>query len=419
MNGLTGSGAPDAIAGREDVAREIAGAEHALVPLAQRLIRAPSPNPPGDESGPGRIVDEFLADLGGVERTLVEPAPGRVNQLYSIGPADAPALLLAAHLDTVPVEGDWTVEPFGGELVGDRVYGRGATDNKGAVAALATAFRVLHRLGSDSGRVILLVNADEEAGGHLGVDAVLAELGGDFEAAVVAEPSGVVESFEALWVAARGASRFRVEVAGTPMHSSLADRLSGTNAVEGLMRIERELRSRLPLLTEHDPDFGPRALLVPVSVDGDGRWGTTSSRAGMMFDLRLTPGVERESIERELRAALAASSVAAGLETSLEFAPGGLEWVEPSNIPTDHLLVESTARAWSEVLGSPPTLGCFPGGTDARSLTGAGIAALPGLGPGCLARAHAPDEFVTVDELGVALRLYVCIALHYLAAIGR
>jgi acetylornithine deacetylase/succinyl-diaminopimelate desuccinylase-like protein len=85
----------------------------------------------------------------------------------------------------------------------------------------------------------------------------------------------------------------------------------------------------------------------------------------------------------------------------------------PSDIDGEHPLTRAAVAAWRDILGSPPQLACFPGGTDARLFTERGIPALSGVGPGALVRAHHPDEFVTTQELATATRLYAAIVARY------
>ena len=124
--------------------------------------------------------------------------------------------------------------------------------------------------------------------------------------------------------------------------------------------------------------------------------------------------VTRDRVERELRETVDAIDV--GMPLSIEFANEGFEWIPPSRISEDHRLVAAAVKAWTPVCGEHPTCGVFPGGTDARLLEEVGLPTLPGVGPGCLIRAHAADEFVTLEELSRAYRLYVGIADEYALA---
>jgi acetylornithine deacetylase/succinyl-diaminopimelate desuccinylase-like protein len=377
-----------------------------VVGLTASLVGALSPNPPGDERAPAAVLDSYLAGVPGVRRVMVASRDERPNLAFIAG--DGPrTLTLAAHLDTHPVVGTWTYDPTG-QRVGDRLYGRGTTDNKGAVAAMAAVFRAAAEAGSPSGlRLIFLANADEEVGGAEGIAVVLERLGEDLGAVVVAEPSGIDEPFEELYVAARGTTRFTLTAGGLRTHSSLAGRPGATSAIETIQAALRALEERVPVLSQNHPRFGPAGRLTVVQIAGGEGYGVIPSSARAVIELRLTPGGDQEEIERDVQSAVAP------LDVELEFAARSLRWMGASEIPVEHPLTRAASDAWRDVLGHEPSLGCFPGGTDARLFTEYGVPALSGVGPGALVRAHQPDEYVTTGELATATQLYAGIIARY------
>jgi acetylornithine deacetylase/succinyl-diaminopimelate desuccinylase-like protein len=190
-------------------------------------------------------------------------------------------------------------------------------------------------------------------------------------------------------------------------HSSLAGREDAPSAVESVEGALSAIREQVPALRERHPLFGPRGRLTVVRIDGGEGYGVVPSTARAELELRLAPGARQEAIEGELVRAVA------GLPVELAFEPGSKGWMAPSEIARDHPLTLSAAAAWQDVLGEAPTLACFPGGTDARLFCEAGFAALSGVGPGALVRAHHPDEFVTINELDTAVRLYAAIVARF------
>ena len=147
------------------------------VELLRQLLRIRSVNPPGDEAGVAEILEQYLGDAG-LKTTIVTSPGGRANLVARVdGPRDRPALVLLSHSDVVPVEEDsWTRDPFGAELQDGFIWGRGALDMKGisvmhaaAAADLVRAARTLER------EVIVVVVADEEAGGDEGAHWLLDE----------------------------------------------------------------------------------------------------------------------------------------------------------------------------------------------------------------------------------------------------
>ena len=142
----------------------------------QRLIAIDTTNPPGNEAACARYLADVLA-ADGIESRQLDPAPGRamlVATLRGDGSAGGAAMLLA-HMDVVGVDrAGWTVDPFGGELRDGYVYGRGAIDDKGMLAANLVATLLLKRHVLDAGGrlsrdVVFLATADEETGGEFGM----------------------------------------------------------------------------------------------------------------------------------------------------------------------------------------------------------------------------------------------------------
>lgn len=143
------------------------------VELAQRLVRVDSSNPPGRERACVEVIAEQLR-AGGIEPKILARDAGRPNLFARVpGRGVAPPLLLHGHIDAVPagpVE-QWRRDPFGGEIVDGELWGRGALDMKGGVAMLVTALLAAHQASeAPPGDVLLVVNADEEAGGTFGAD---------------------------------------------------------------------------------------------------------------------------------------------------------------------------------------------------------------------------------------------------------
>ena len=142
-----------------------------VVDLLQRLIRLDTTNPPGNETAAAELLREYL-EAAGVECALHARVPERANLVARIrGTGDGPSLALLSHTDVVLADpAEWDREPFGGELVGDHVWGRGALDMKGEVAASAVALATLARAGwRGSGDLIFDAAADEEVGDGFGL----------------------------------------------------------------------------------------------------------------------------------------------------------------------------------------------------------------------------------------------------------
>ena len=142
-----------------------------VVQLLQELIRVDTTNPPGNETLAAEVLRDYL-DSAGVECELYARSPERANLVARIrGRGDGPSLALLSHTDVVLADArEWEHEPFGGEVVGGEVWGRGALDMKGEVAASAVALATLAREGwRGSGDLIFIAAADEEVGDGFGL----------------------------------------------------------------------------------------------------------------------------------------------------------------------------------------------------------------------------------------------------------
>src|SRR3954453_2698894 len=139
--------------------------------LLQGLIRIDTTNPPGNETAAAELLREYL-EAAGVECELYAKVPERANLVARIrGRGDGPSLALLSHTDVVVADPrEWRREPFGGDLVDGEVWGRGALDMKGEVAASAVAMAGLAREGwQGDGDLIFIAAADEEAGDGFGL----------------------------------------------------------------------------------------------------------------------------------------------------------------------------------------------------------------------------------------------------------
>jgi acetylornithine deacetylase/succinyl-diaminopimelate desuccinylase-like protein len=139
--------------------------------LLQRLIRLDTTNPPGNETAAAELLRDYL-EAAGVECELHARVPERANLVARIrGTGDGPSLALLSHTDVVLADAkEWHRDPFGGELVAGEVWGRGALDMKGEVAASAVALATLAREGwRGSGDLIFVAAADEEVGDGFGL----------------------------------------------------------------------------------------------------------------------------------------------------------------------------------------------------------------------------------------------------------
>jgi acetylornithine deacetylase len=390
-----------------------------LTDLVADLVRIDSQIPPfADERRIVAFVRRRMRELGLSEGEILAKAPERPNLVSRIrGTGDGPTLMLSGHLDTKPVgdaRSEWSSDPLVPELRGGLLYGLGTSDMKAAVAAMVFAAAALRGTGTGlAGDLVLAFTADEEAGSSLGAKFLAPRLEG-VDACLIGEPSGWDRDWQGLHVVSRGLCCFRIRVRGTQMHSSLSDRMPSVNAsrrmAELLVAIQEELE--LEPVPRSLGGVGP-TLNVGVLVHGGVYFGVVPGVAEFGCDLRTLPGMTEAGVHASVAKWLERRRNAAlDLDVNVAYEPG-LEWIPTSEIAVDHPLVLAAQAAAKDVLTADPPLSVFPGATDAAWYDQAGIPSIPSWGPGILTRCHGPDEFVSVEHVHQAARMYARIATSF------
>ena len=387
-----------------------------LVRLAQDLVRIPSvyrpEEPGGNEGEAARFVAEYLKGTG-FEVRVEEVAPGRPN-VWAVWDGSLPGrtLLFEAHTDVV-TEGDardWEYPPFAAERVGGRIYGRGACDTKGNLAAAVLAVRAVKDSGVPfPGRLVLCHPVDEE--GMMGGIKAFIE-GGHAEgvdAAVICEPEE-----NTICVEQKGALRVEVTVRGRMAHGAMP--LSGVNpvtraarfvvAVEELEREEKERHGEHPFLGY--PSLTPTILMGPDC--GEPQINVVPASAYVALDVRTIPAQSQEDLVVKLRGILSRLALEdPDFDATLEV----IEERPPTQTPRDEPLVRAAAAAYRDLAGEEPRYDGVPGATDGTFLHAwAGIPVVT-TGAGGREVPHHKDEWVDEEELLAACRLYAATAVYY------
>jgi acetylornithine deacetylase len=345
------------------------------------------------------FVRETLAAQG-VESRIVPDAGGEKAALHAtLGPRVAGGVALSAHSDCVPVEGQaWRADPFALRREGGRLIGRGTVDMKGFWACAMAAVPAL--LGKGLKRPVhLCLSFDEEttfAGAPLLVGA-LPGAGPPPAACIVGEPTRMAPV-----VAHKGYVSWNVAVTGLTGHSAYTHRTA--NALEAAaeaVAVLKRIARRFAREGRRAPGFEPPWTTVHT---GTFRAGTilniVPDRAEFVFEVRTVPGDDGEAVLAELRAELAREVLPELRRTAPEagFAFARRCTAPPCDLPEDAPLLD-LARACGAV-GAPARV---PYGTEAGVFQAAGIAALV-CGPGDLAQAHQPEEWIAEAELAACSR---------------
>jgi acetylornithine deacetylase/succinyl-diaminopimelate desuccinylase-like protein len=353
--------------------------------LLQELVRIPSVNPHGSpgvdrlgEQACGEFVAGFLRDCCGAEVELRQVAPGRPNVVgrFPTDRAGKPRVILAPHLDTVSV-GGMTIDPFGGEIRDGKIWGRGATDTKGPMAAMLWALHEMRERIAALGHEVWFAGLMGEEAGQEGARAFVKQERADF--ALIGEPTGcnIVNTHKgAFWITAR--------TRGHAVHAS-APQL-GENAIYKMADVLRCIRDEIAprLSAQSHPVLGSPTISAGV-VRGGTKTNIVPDFCELEIDTRTIPGQDPREIIELLRGA------ARDVEVSV--------WESmPLNTDPGHPLVQLLLRNGSELAGAPWFC-------DAAVFAEAGIPAVAA-GPGSIAQAHTKDEWISLDDLEKGVTFY-------------
>jgi succinyl-diaminopimelate desuccinylase len=387
-----------------------------LVRLAVDLVRIPSVYRPEEEGGNENSAAGFVADYlrnSGFEVRTEEAAPGRPN-VWVVWEGDRPGktLLFEAHTDVV-TEGspeEWEHPPFGAERVGGRLYGRGACDTKGNLAAAVVAVRAIRDSGVSFPGTLVLCHPVDEEGMMTGIKAFIENGHAEgVDAAVICEPEE-----NQICTSQKGALRVEVAVRGRMAHGAMP--LSGVNpvtraarfvvAVEELEREEIGRHGKDPFLGY--PSLTPTILMGPDY--GDPQINVIPASAYVALDIRTVPAQSHEELVGRLE------DILARLKTEDPDFDATLEVIEerpPTATRQDEPLIGAMARAHEHLTGQEPRYNGVPGATDGTFLSAwAGIPIVT-TGAGKREVPHHADEWVDEDELLAACKLYAATAMYY------
>lgn len=377
------------------------------VAFLQALVQVPSVNPPGDVREAIRLCEAKLAEAGFATQ-VVGPDPERVNLVATLGGDSArPRLAFNAHVDVVPTgeESAWTHPPFGGNLVDGRVYGRGAGDDKASVTAQVMAGVALARAGVPlAGALVVTTVADEETNGFRGAGYIVREGYVEADYVIVGE-----QTQGQICVGERGNVAIGVTVYGATGHA--ATPWKGVNAIEGMARVITALREELwPVLEARTHQYLPHSTATISLIEGGVKTNVIPDRCAIHIDRRVLPSEDPEQVAAEIRA-VAERAIAGvdGLRVEVE-----LKQRRPAVESDPHSPVGQALQVATRYLGNEVVVTGFFAATDGKHFAARGWPTLI-MGPGDPATAHRPDEWVGVDELLAATRLY---ALTALALIG-
>lgn len=367
----------------------------------------------------GMEVDAWDPDFDALKKSpyFVSPRKDFVGSPNVVGvlkgQGGGRSIILNGHIDVVP-EGDvtkWKDPPFSGKIEGGRMYGRGTTDMKGGNISLLMAVEAIRESGIKlKGDVIFQSVIEEESGGAGTLATVLR--GYTADAAIIPEPTNLK-----LFIKQQGSLWFRVQVEGVSAHGGT--RYEGVSALEkawvahrAILDLEKARNSRI-----EDPLYAKLPIPLPINV-GTIRGGTWPSSVPDLVTLEgrigVGPDESVEAAKQDLRNCIAGLAMADPWfkthPAQLEFF--GAQWL-PNSVATDHAIAGAIGENYEKLFGKPLKIEASPWGTDAGILgTVGGIAAIV-IGPGETSVAHYPNEYIELEEVVKAAKLFALTILQW------
>lgn len=359
--------------------------------MAQNTI-----NPPGNEKR-GALCLKEIFDREGIPCEVQDLGDNRANFIASFGEGDK-ILEYSGHLDVVPCVGNWQHTAIGTTEEGDLIYGRGACDMKGGVAAMCSAAISMFRDKTPlNGQIRLTFVADEEDA-NLGMHAFL----DSHKAAtytILGEPTDLHVA-----IAHRGVGRYYIDLLGHACHAALrsTEETAVAKAARAVMAIE-DLNKQLESMTH---DVLPSPSIVVTMVQGYEKDNVVPGKVRLLVDFRVLPGMTEPQTRKLVQDALDAHGIVGFELTKHFFMPGG-------EVAQAHPFVSACVEQAEKLNERKEAPQAFGASCEQCFLVEAGSATVI-IGPGSLDQAHTVDEFVEKAQLLRAAKLYREIAMDVL-----
>jgi acetylornithine deacetylase/succinyl-diaminopimelate desuccinylase family protein len=359
------------------------------------LVAIDTQNPPGHEARAAQYLRDLLT-ADGFEVALQEYKPARINVIARLENGAGPVFAFNTHMDVVPAGDGWSSDPFAMREADGRLYGRGACDCKGPLVAMLEAMRMLLvDRAAWSGTLLGVFVADEEIASE-GAKFYAAK-SPKIDAAVVGEPTS-----NAIFTAHKGSLRPVVRVHGVSAHSGTPH--LGENAIYRAGELLGLVAEHHETVVRHrsHPLVGAASVTV-TRINGGHADNVLPGACDLLLDRRMVPGEDEETVKREIGDLLALACGRFGVRAEIidyKATTGGATETALDSAIVQASLVASRAHG----VAKPGPFG-FQGGCDLVHFRGLGAQGTV-IGPGDLAVAHKPDEFVPVDEFVTASLIY-------------
>ncbi len=364
--------------------------------IFEALMAQDTINPPGNEKR-GALCLKEIFDREGIPCEVQDLGDNRANFIASFGEGDK-ILEYSGHLDVVPCVGNWQHTAIGTTEEGELIYGRGACDMKGGVAAMCSAAISMFRDKTPlNGQIRLTFVADEEDA-NLGMHAFL----DSHKAAtytILGEPTDLHVA-----IAHRGVGRYYIDLLGHACHAALrsTEETAVAKAARAVMAIE-DLNKQLESMTH---DVLPSPSIVVTMVQGYEKDNVVPGKVRLLVDFRVLPGMTEPQTRKLVQDALDAHGIVGYELIKHFFMPGG-------EVAQAHPFVSACVEQAEKLNERKEAPQAFGASCEQCFLVEAGSATVI-IGPGSLDQAHTVDEFVEKAQLLRAAKLYREIAMDVL-----
>jgi succinyl-diaminopimelate desuccinylase len=372
---------------KEIIINYIESQEEEIVRLATELIGANTVNPPGNECLAVNVVEKYFKTHG-IQYDIFEKIKGRTNIVGYIGSGN-PILLVACHLDVVPPGDGWNTDPFKSVVKNGRIYGRGASDNKGQMASMLVLARFLKENESKlSGSFLLVGAADEEKGSSLGMKYLLDECKVTADFAIIPD---IAHNMRMIDIGEKGALFLNITSHGKQAHGSTPEK--GTNAIWDMIELLNQLKNIKFKCLSHELFTPPTLNLGTIS--GGVATNIVAAKCEARLDIRYLPGETKEEILnniKEMMSSIRKHNPTANYEITID------SDLPPSQAPVDNSLLNLIAMHTESILGLKPKTMGLSGSTVTKQLIEKDVMAV-GFGPGDEEQAHIANESIEIKGL--------------------
>jgi len=363
------------------------------IEVLKRMVPFDTSNPPGNENALAAWIADLLSGVG--FKTRLEPCgEGRASVVASCVKGRGKKVVLNGHLDVVKCGEGWSSNPFEPRVIGNLLYGRGAADMKGGVAAMICAgINVARDSAICAGELVLNFVADEELN-NAGTNSCISSWK-DADYIVIGEPTEME-----IHIAHRGTVRFLINFHGKQCHSGTPQ--DGINAIEDAAAAIIALREYNKTLSKIKHQILPSPTSTVTMISGGTGDNIVPGKCSINVDRRMIPGDSGDSVESEIKRILNSVSVEG---RDISYSMDRYICLEAGGVGRDDEIVQFAEVAHAECFGRKAVVRDFPATCEQAIITKENVPAII-YGPGSIKQAHIKDEFVEISQLADAVKFY-------------